>query len=414
MFKNIKSPYLLCFWILAAFSLIVGLLVGAFYNQFIDIISFHIPWSKALQQGLFSAYQNCEILNYPPLFPFLLWTVSPFLNAAFDAEFWQGTMLLLKLYPVLFNVAIGVVSYYFLRKESEKFAFLCGCLWLFNPSAIFSASFWGQTDTLLMFFILVMFFMLHKQKPIWAALFFTLGCLCKLQMLYFAPIIALELFFNYKPSIWLKSIGLGILTFGLSWLPFMIGSSNMKLPFDIYFGGFNQYNYINLFAGNIFGFFPDLNFKNSTDAMFAGISFNQISTIITILVIVLIVAFYIYLKKKNIKSEPVIIATIMMEILFLFNTKMHERYQLPVLVLTFLCLMIYKNKVSIIVFVSMSIITLLNQSMVIFHENYHGFFTDIVPYEQFFISSLNFALLIFVIVSFFVYIKKSNQKQISM
>ena len=105
-----------------------------------------------------------------------------------------------------------------------------------NPAAIYNCAFWGQTDCVLLFFVLAVFWALHCKNGLAASLCFALGCLSKLQMAYFAPFLLLGLALCCAGSALRR---LGALAAGAAlglagWLPFMVGGGEgLALPLRI-------------------------------------------------------------------------------------------------------------------------------------------------------------------------------------
>lgn len=114
-----------------------------------------------------------------------------------------------------------------------------GWLWAVNPAAIYNCAFWGQTDCVLLFFVLAVFWALHRKNALAASLCFALGCLSKLQMAYFAPFLLLGLALCCAGSAVRR---LGALAAGAAlglagWLPFMLGGRRGAGPAAAHLSG---------------------------------------------------------------------------------------------------------------------------------------------------------------------------------
>ncbi len=370
-------------------ALVVRLLIGALYYNPVDIIPFNLDWALQMQEGFFNCYSHISSLDYPPLFPALLFLLSHPLSFAYANSMQALLMLLLKIIPILFDVGSIVVIYASLQKESKKFALTASIVWALNISVIFNASCWGQTDAMLLFFILLTFLMFAKKRPISALIFFALGCLTKLQMCYLAPVVLFELLFYYSPNKWIKALLAGLATGLLGWLPFMIGSKQLMLAPSIYLSGFGSYPYINLNAFNLYGLSPSLNFSDASQPFLGTVSYQTLSSCITVLILLGLFFFYVWMRVSARKIPACIPATLYMNAIFLFTTQMHERYQLPVLMLLFLCWILCRERIYLIFYFIIMTITFVNQAWVLFSYNYGEIFENWLPTVQQCFSLIN-------------------------
>ena len=61
-------------------------------------------------------------------------------------------MLLIKFWPILFDLLTIAAIYLIFRKRSVFLALCAAAAWAVNPSAIFNCACWGQTDTIMAMF----------------------------------------------------------------------------------------------------------------------------------------------------------------------------------------------------------------------------------------------------------------------
>lgn len=400
------------FIIIACCAFLLYLTLGAFLNQELDLLRFNLPWAvSGAKDGLFSIYLLEEpAVDYPPVFPTLLSLFGEPLIYFYSIGIWPIVMLLLKFWPILFFVLLAVVIFFFLRKESLILAILGGTLWLVNPTAVVNCVWWGQADCLFCFFLFLTFWFLYKRRPELALAFFALGCLTKLQMCYFAPIILCELFFYYPIKRTLRSLFLGIGIGVLSWVPFMIGARSLSLPFKIYFDGLGKYPYTQLNAANLYGVIagpyldsdsPALggfSFPSSELKMFGDISYSQFSAFMLFFIIAAVIIWYIFAKVMNVRLEAAVIAAIYSNFIFIFTISQHERYQIPVMLLVFLWYLIYKEMPALILYIFITIITFFNQLTVLIIFNFEGVFDFLLVPSLYILGVCNIIVFIFMIV----------------
>ncbi len=358
--EKIKPTYIV--FALFCFAIIIKYLVGAFYYNEMDTF-WYLDWAKGLQNGFFNAYSQLKSLDYPPMYLYPLFLIGAIYKIEFIANNKQLLMLLLKFFPILFDILCGLLIFKIVSKKSLKLALLFSTFWLFNPSIFFNSSFWGQTDSIMMFLLILSFYLIEQKKPYLATIFFTIAVFTKFQVLFFAPIFLLEIFrFDFKKII--KSVVTAIVTFIVIFAPFMLFSGPF-LPIKIYTRGFDAYQYINLNSFNFYGLF-ELNWEKDSLNILPFLSYHNLSLIITLISVLFIVFLYIKLENPSIWLT----SFILMQIIFMFSTRMHERYQIIVVPLILMAYFRFLDKRLLMVFISTSVITFFNQALLLIKANY--------------------------------------------
>lgn len=371
------------FILIALFALVLRVVIATTYQNDFDLRPYNIPWAIAAAENPLNIYQNIQNLDYPPIFPMLLSLVGTFVKQAQMQQIWQLEMFWIKLIPVLSDILLMCIIYVLTVKHYQMEALFFAAFWAVNPSIIFNCAFWGQADVLLLLFIFLTFWCFWKQKPTVACVFFALGCLTKLQMAYFAPIVLCELFFHYHFKYWIKALGIGLMVGIAGWLPFMIASGSIFLPFDIYFGGFESYQFINLNAYNLYGI-GENNWVPDSQKLF-GITYAQISMIIMILLLVVFICVKYFYRQ----IPGAVHALFFINSIFMLTCRMHERYQLPALILALLCYLIQKDNRYLYLFLGICMITFFNQALLLFIMNFGGVFRNFFDNSQKYFSIVN-------------------------
>lgn len=348
------------------FSLCFRLFVGYTYLHRFDL-NYYILWSQGVHNGFFNAYEHIASLDYPPmwLFPMYIvgfFTTNPAIQAA-EPYF----ILALKIFQILFDVAIIPLIYVVLRKKNQVFALLLAASWAINPATIVNSSFWGQTDSVMIFLLLVSFWLLEERRMVAAMAWFCIACLTKFQCLYFAPVILLYLFFSkYDVKTIIKAIGAGVAVVLGVFLPFMI-NSGILLPFEVYFGGHGQYKEATLNAFNLYGLFG-LNRKSDVQPLLGPITLNHISLFITLLILAIVV--YLYFKAP--KKSSWLLCFVLMQSIFMLTSRMHERYQIPVLIFCLVSIVYHKSSRLFGVYILQTVMVFINEGL-LFLKATHGY-----------------------------------------
>ncbi len=350
---------------------LVRLVPAALYYNAFDIESYHLQWALYGAQDLFGLYgQKLGLfyLDYPPLIPSLFAMLGRALSRAVGAGNTVAEMLLLKSIPVAFDVATVALLAAHARKNGSRAAWAAAVFWAVNPAAIYNCAFWGQTDTVLCFFLLWMLLSLTQNRPVSACLAFSLGCLSKLQMAYFAPVLLIGLLFVSAPfRRRIAGLAAGGALGALVWLPFML-RSGWTLPLDIYLGGFNKYGAVHLNAGNLYAFGRALNGLDDSSYAMGLFPFSSVNRVIWGCAALLLagdVALRLLRRNPNRLCET---ALLYWTAVFLFTTRMHERYLMPSVAFAALSWALTSRRLYGFVTVVLGCSVCLNQFVTLFSE----------------------------------------------
>jgi len=367
--KTNAMLYSKVFVLVLAFAFMLRLLIGMGYFNSFDTYWYR-NWALASQNGVFNLYNNQQInLDYPPIYVLFLSVTGFFYRFVGNAEAHNYVqMLFMKSWPIIFDILAGVAIYFYTKKWGNKAAIFASCLWLFSPATIFNSAFWGQTDGLMCLCLLLSFWILEKH-PILAAVMFAISGLTKFQCLYFTPVFLYLLFKNYGIKKFLIGVGSAALTVLITFLPFMIATNRPWLFFEVYLNGGNSYPYLTLNAFNIYGIFG-LNWVKETTELFLCFNYADLNLVLTVLIFVATFVLMVVSKRKC----PFLFSFVLMQSLFLFTTRMHERYQFTVLIFILLATVIYKQKEIFNSFIWLTIIITINQAVPMFDWQNGGSF----------------------------------------
>lgn len=357
--KNNNKTFTDVLFIMLIFAAALRFAVGVGYYNPQDTL-WYKEWVLGLNNGLFDIYSRAETisLDYPPIYLFFL-RITGFAYQAFGADVHGYTdMFLMKFWPIVGDVICGLALYFVFKSKSPKTGLVAAALWLFNPTTVFNSSFWGQTDSIMCLMLLISFVALENNKPLLACFLFALSGMTKFQCLFFTPVFLIELFVRFRFSSFLKGITVAAATVVAVFAPFMVGSSNPMLFFDVYLKGQGQYPYCTLNAYNVYGIFG-LNWVEDSNGI---ISLYTLSFVLVAVLIVGLIATYVFAKRRSVW----VIGYLFMNTLFMFMTRMHERYQFVVLIFILMATLIHKKRSFLYIFIGTSLITLINQLIPMF------------------------------------------------
>lgn len=338
------------------FGLLIRLLFGYYKVHYFDV-DYYVDWSKSVvNDGIFAAYKNLgDRLDYPPVFLFFLYPTGWMLNNPDIFNFEPYKMLALKMVQILFDVGNILLVYIVLKKQNKVLALFAASVWALNPALIFNCGVWGQTDSLMIFFLLLAFYLLEDNKPIPATVIYAIAGLTKFQSLYFAPLFLLLLFYKREIRKSLIAFGSGIATGIIIFFPFML-YSGITLPFEVYLGGAGKWQQLTF---NAYNFYAAIGLNNVSDQT-KVLSFLPLSVISLILTLIVVGVFlYLFITAKN--KCPWILGFLLMQGFFIFGGRMHERYQIPVLIFLLIAAVRHRSGKLFGGFAAISIISFLNQ-----------------------------------------------------
>lgn len=365
-----KACYMLFF---SALVISMGIqFVLAFANHGdADVLTFNYVWATTPIQSIFHIY-DIPSLDYPPLFPVALRLLRPLLLSFPET---LPRFLLMKCIPIAGTGLLGFILVKFSKRHNADnlllVAFIC-FFTLLNPAIIFNASIWGQVDVLLILLLVVSFTSLFEGKPYLACLYFAVGCLTKLQFCYFAIPFVIVLFLLFPLAKALKAL-LACLVIGVTaWLPFILASENIMLPFDVYLGGSGKYQYLNLQALNLYGIWTI--FGADSSAKILGLMNGNSINLLVLLIATLLFSFLAFKSKKE--PQRIFLALgALINVIFIFSTQQHERYQIPIIGFLILAMIYSERNSDFWMLQFYTVITYINQVF----AYYGGYFSEVSP-----------------------------------
>ena len=388
--------------VLIFFSALFRLTASVGYYSTFDTY-WYKDWALDTANGLFDIYKRAEeiSLDYPPLYLFCL-KLTGMAYGFFGVDCDPFTqMFLMKFWPVLFDCLMIYVLWRVCRKYSVKSGIAAAVLWAVNPSVIFNTAFWGQTDQLMCLLLVLSFVFAHKKRPLLACFVFAIAGLTKFQSLYFTPVFLIVVFYESGIKDMLRGIGVAALTVAAVFLPFMIGSGNINLFYDVYTGGADTYPYCTLNAFNLYGCFK-LNWEPEDTMLFGGITFAAISNVFMVLSIIVTVLLLVFSNKKC----GFVGGLLLMQCIFMLTVRMHERYQIVVLPFALMAYIVHNDKRFMQIFCALTAMTLTNQALLLFDINsdnclWAAPYYDTVMQVLSFVNLAIFVWTVYVCVSFY-------------
>lgn len=170
----------------------LGLLLRLFLASFpgfgTDIGDYH-AWSiKLANDGAWNFYGSGYFADNPPGYMYVLWLIG-WLSKAFELETGQ-ILYILKLPAIAFDLASAYVLYLMLSEQRPVFRLGAPALYLLLPAVLLLGPIWGQSDSALALSLLLTVYLFSRGRLAWGAVAYTVGFLIKPQAIAILPLVA--------------------------------------------------------------------------------------------------------------------------------------------------------------------------------------------------------------------------------
>ncbi len=301
-------------------ALLVIYVAGAFFLvNFCDISDFNFPWIVyMLEHGALHMYDEW-VINYPPIFPLWLDLIGGAAVKALESVPFVFQFLM-KSFSVLVNAAAAV----FMWKKLSPEAALA---WLANLALFVNVSVWGQTDAAFGFLILLFFYYMKADSPLFVTAVFVVMCLLKVQGAYFIFPLLVYLFSRRAVRQALGCLFAGGAVGYAAYLPFIITAGDWLLPIKVYLNALSCY--ISAFSRNAQNVWFVLNKWAVPEWL------SSFSVIVVLLSAALLV--FVFRRTGNVCTGTLCY----MFSVFMFSFDQHERYILYTEVILFVLVFLF-------------------------------------------------------------------------
>lgn len=326
-----------------AVALIIRLLLASLPGFDVDLGTFR-GWSERLaNDNPWNFYQPNQFTDYAPGYMYVLWLVGE-LNKVlnFNQDQWE---YILKIPAIVADLASAYLVYRMLDKEKPSTQLGATLIYAFFPPALLIGAFWGQVDSILAFFLLFTVYFLAKDRPLAAAVAYTVGFLVKPQSIAVLPFLAFWIMRTHPPTfkggmpqiprVWIECLIVPLLVMVVLITPFfeyqpwkfinVLSDSANTCSYRV--NSFWAYNFWN--TGGIFkmGFKPDVDTACSGTPVI-GIRFLGVETRYWgWFIFASAIGAILFLFRRERSTGMLALGTALsMMAFYLFLTRMHERY----------------------------------------------------------------------------------------
>ncbi len=403
------NPLVIVFFF--ALLLRVALAFSDYYHS--DIGYYHISWANYIlthgPQGFYEYFYGKGAV-YPPLIIFifaillsayrLFSSVLPYIG---NRE--MVLVAFMKIPAILSDLGIAYLVVKFTSKIDKKIKLeqkiLFAALVLFNPAFFYNSSYWGQIDSIPLFFVVWSIYLLLEKKYVASPIVFITALLMKQTAVLFLPLYFIFYLWKvHRIDVFFKSLGACLLVFYVSYIPFIPKGGSLLYPIveHIKIASTFGSTYLSITAYNFWWIVSGQRWILDSKTIF-GVYFGTYATLFFLMIYLTVIILFLRGKKtiKNIFWSLFLIGVTG----FLVLTKMHERHL--IIALPFLLLMCLYSKKYISLYGFFSLFHLLN-----LYDAWHKpniVFLNIALNNQIVIFSLIFAAYLFTISEFFLFVR---------
>ncbi len=353
-------------------------LILRFALLFIDYswdVNNHITWAEDLiRHGFSEAFFSTVSTkafgslypNYPPLSLYLFYLLYPLQAGVHAVVWWLNTTIpvfpsnliffietktflagIYKLPSIITDFGVSWLLYLFARrikkKEPETLLRFLAIAFLLNPIVFYNSAFWGQIDTIPIFFALAAVYLaLYTNKLLISMLLFTAGLLIKPNTVVYIPVYLYILLKNYSVRSLTMGVLAGAILFYVSYIPFNSNLPDVTAPYRLYYEKVLQAQSLSSVSNSALNFWtlilPSPGIPD-TDLVAGIVSYR----VLGYLLFFFFSGVTMWNLSKSKDNDGIISALFFTSFAgFLLLTKMHERY--VILYLPFLVLLAWKDK----------------------------------------------------------------------
>lgn len=360
-------------WLYVAFAgaFILRIWIGVTAQGYENDMNTFIAWGQRLvDMGPGGFYEKGYFADYPPGYLYILYLLSAIRGLFGLTHGSAGEMLLFKMPAILSDLVLAGLIYKIGRKKlGGGMATGLMLLYLFNPAVLMDSAAWGQADSFFMIFLLLSIMGAADKTFVRSAIFFAIAVLVKPQALIFTPVL---MFAFYHHRAW-KQLAIGALyglgIFALLAAPFFWNNGGFIGLINLYKSTLSSYPYSTVNAFNMYALTGPM--WSAMDVTWLGITY-RVWGFIFILAAVAAATYYSFRKDRKDLSKSYFIAIVLIAVVFVLGTKMHERYIYPALILCLFSYMESKDRRFLTLFLGFTLTQYINVGYTLAHLNAGG------------------------------------------
>lgn len=358
-------------------------------------------WATSAAHSLSQFYAGRNSSDYPPLYIYVLYIVGKAGSLNALSPYFT---LFLKIPSILADMVTALLLFKLAGKYlSSKLSILVAAFYIFNPAVFVNSTIWGQVDSFFTLIVVAGVVLLTEQKLVYASILFTAAVLMKPQGIIFLPVLFFELVRRKRLKDIVQVLMTSAITAILLVLPFST-NYNILWIFKLFTNTLGEYPYASV---NAFNFFYLLGANYTKDAsIWFLVSYHVWGTVFIVLTTLTAWLVFVQGKHRHFGSAA---ALILISGVFIFSTRMHERYLFPAVALAILAFIYLKDRRYLLLAAGFSLTSFVN-TYYILCQTVIGNQQSAISVIPAITSALNLLLFIYLIIISFDPLKVKRQK----
>lgn len=390
-------------YILLAAAFVLRLVLSLVFVGHSTDLNCFMAWGNAVLNGPAQFYTSGMFADYPPGYMYVCGLLAAIGNALGLSYGSAGYVFLFKLPSTAADLAAAYLLYRIAKKNgvSESFSVAIAAIFVFCPVLAYVSGAWGQIDSLLMLLLVLVIFLLQKDKRIAAGALYGLAILIKPQALMLGPLLAAVYIIDIPGKTWKKrlietvlAVAAAFAVIFLASLPFK-GTQRWDWIIQKYVATSGSYPYASIEAFNFFALVGG-NWARDAETLL-GITYKTWGTIGIVLSVAASILFY-YKGRRGGNGAAYLAGALLLTGVFTLGHYMHERYLLPALLLLLMAYLYYRDRRLLLTFLWLSTAALLNvlaAMYIINHQTARGTFYDVITRVSAAVEVLGFGYLVY-------------------
>lgn len=222
-----------------------------------------------------------------------------------------------KIFTLLCDLAIAYTVYALLRATTHythEQRLLASSITFIAPTLLINSSLWGQSDAVYALPVLLSFFAILLNRPLWAAVWFAVAMSVKLQAVFFLPVIVGFLWHKKRLH---ELIIVPLIYIGLT-IPALVGGASMTEVMGVYLHQSGEYTSLNVSSQSLFAFADTFRLAPQTQTLLFWMG-------ISMALIVALGGVWLAARTKTPYAYTELTLAVVL-LIPLFLPRMHERY----------------------------------------------------------------------------------------
>lgn len=360
-----QQPWLV--WAAMAVMLAVRLLLaGSMEGYACDVQTFQ-AWAVRAAEDFGGFYSGKFFADYPPGYMYVLFLIGKLKALLLLPDRCTAFLALIKLPAIAADLATVLLVYRLAtRHVGSRSAFALALMYGLNPAVILNSSVWGQVDAIFTLFIVLAIYCLTEDRLAWSVSIFAAALLIKPQALIFTPLLLAaamdRLLISSDNRIWRRlfvaaTAGATVFIAGIA--PFAFVEGPLWI-FRHYRDTLTSYPFATVNAYNLFAL-SGANFVPETSSWLV-FSYRNWGTFFIVLATLFALRIYFCGQQKD---RLYLMGAFLIAAVFIFASRMHERYLFPVLAFALLAALYARSREMLIAYTGFSITHYLNVAHVL-------------------------------------------------